>query len=89
LQESLSNIVRHAQATEVKIALRRNGDQLTMQVRDNGIGMAGRPASRGCGLAGMADRVAAAGGQFAIDSEPGAGTLLSLSVPLPRWVATY
>lgn len=88
LQESLANVVRHAQATEVKIALRRDGDQLTMRVRDNGIGMAGQPASRGCGLVGIADRVSAAGGQFAIDSEPGAGTLLSLSVPLPQWAST-
>jgi signal transduction histidine kinase len=89
LQESLANVVRHAQATEVKIALHRSGDQLTLKVRDNGIGMAGQPASRGCGLVGIADRVAAAGGRFAIDSEPGAGTLLSLSIPLPRPVATH
>jgi signal transduction histidine kinase len=89
LQESLANVVRHAQATEVKIALNRNGDQLTLKVRDNGIGMAGMPASRGCGLAGIADRVAAAGGRFAIDSEPGAGTLLSLSIPLARLVSHH
>jgi signal transduction histidine kinase len=89
LQESLANVVRHAQATEVKIALNRSGDQLTLKVRDNGIGMAGHPAARGCGLAGIADRVAAAGGRFAIDSEPGAGTLLSLSIPLARQVSLH
>jgi signal transduction histidine kinase len=79
LQESLANVVRHAQATEVQIAFKRSGDQLTLKIRDNGIGMAGLPAARGCGLVGIADRVEAAGGRFAIDSEPGAGTLLSLS----------
>jgi signal transduction histidine kinase len=89
LQESLTNVVRHAQATEVKIALTRSGDLLTLNVRDNGIGMAGQPASRGCGLAGIADRVTAAGGQFIIDSKPGAGTLLSLSIPLLRPVAAH
>ena len=89
LQESLANVVRHAQATEVKIALNRSAGQLTLKVRDNGIGMAGQPATRGCGLVGIADRVSAAGGQFAIDSQPGAGTLLSLSIPLPRPVATH
>jgi signal transduction histidine kinase len=89
LQEALANVVRHAQATEVTIALHRSGDQLTMTVRDNGIGMAALPASRGCGLAGIAERVSAAGGQFAIDSEPGAGTLLSLSVPLPQRASTH
>jgi signal transduction histidine kinase len=87
LQESLANVVRHAQATEVKIALTRSGDLLTLNVQDNGIGMAGVPATRGCGLAGIADRVSAAGGKFVIDSKPGAGTLLSLSIPLLRPVA--
>jgi signal transduction histidine kinase len=89
LQESLANVVRHAEATDVKIAFKRSGDQLTLEVRDNGIGMAGLPAARGCGLAGIADRVAAAGGRFAIDSEPGAGTLLSLSIPLARQVSLH
>ena len=87
LQEALANVARHAQATEVWIALNRDGDQLSLQVRDNGIGMAGLPTATGCGLAGIADRVAAAGGRFAIDSEPGAGTLLSLSIPLARQVS--
>jgi signal transduction histidine kinase len=89
LQESLANVARHAQATEVKIALERSGDLLTMKVRDNGIGMAAREDSGGCGLVGIADRVAAAGGKFAIDSEPGSGTLLSLSIPLQRPTAFH
>jgi signal transduction histidine kinase len=89
LQESLANVARHAQATEVKIALIRSGNLLTMNVRDNGIGMAGQPASHGCGLVGIADRVPAAGGKFIIDSTPGAGTLLSLSIPLLRPVAAH
>lgn len=46
LQESLANVARHAQATEVKIALVRSGDLLTMNVRDNGIGMAGQPGRK-------------------------------------------
>ena len=89
LQESLANVVRHAQASEVRVVLNRAGDQLSLQVRDNGIGMAGLPTATGCGLAGIADRVAAAGGRFAIDSEPGAGTLLSLSIPLARQVSVH
>ncbi len=84
LQESLANVVRHAEATEVKIALTRRGNLLTLDVRDNGIGMAVHPATRGCGLAGIADRVTAAGGKFAIDSKPGAGTALTLSIPVLR-----
>jgi signal transduction histidine kinase len=90
LQESLANVARHAQASEVKIALLQRDDQLFMEVRDNGIGinMAGRSGTRGCGLLGIADRVSAAGGKFVVDSQPGAGTTLSLSIPLPRAIAT-
>ena len=89
LQEALANVVRHAEATEVKVALRRNGDQLNLQVRDNGIGMAGWPTARGCGLVGIADRAAAAGGRLVIDSEPGAGTVLSVTIPLVRQVSLH
>ena len=87
LQEALANVVRHAEATEVKVGLHCNGDQLTLQVRDNGIGMAGWPRAQGCGLTGIADRAAAAGGRLLIDSEPGAGTVLSVSIPLARQVS--
>jgi signal transduction histidine kinase len=89
LQESLANVARHAQATEVKVALACSGDLLTLKVRDNGVGMAQRQDTRGSGLAGIADRVAAAGGKFAIDSEPGNGTELSLSIPLPRAASSH
>jgi signal transduction histidine kinase len=89
LQESLANVARHAQATEVKVALERSGDLLTLKVRDNGIGMAAGQDTRGCGLVGIADRVAAAGGSFAIDSEPGNGTMLSLSIPLQRPLSSH
>lgn len=87
LRESLANVVRHAQASEVWVALHRNGQHITLEIRDNGIGMAPPAAgagARGCGLAGIAERVAAVGGSFAIDSAPGAGTVLSMSIPLPR-----
>ncbi|PHV07181.1 two-component sensor histidine kinase [Janthinobacterium sp. BJB412] len=79
LQESLSNIVRHARATQVHIALGRQARSLTMTVSDNGIGMPGAPAR---GLLGMQQRVTQAGGQFNIASRPGQGTALSLSLPL-------
>ena len=81
LQESLTNVARHAQATEVRIALERSGAQLSFKVHDNGIGISGVRAP-GCGLHGIRDRVAAIGGRFAITSAPGAGTLLSLDIPL-------
>lgn len=85
LQESLSNIVRHAQASEVCVALRRQQHRLDLTVRDNGVGLAPlRPGGRrGHGLRGIAERVAEAGGQFDIASSPGAGTALTMSFPLP------
>jgi signal transduction histidine kinase len=84
LQESLSNVVRHAHATEVAVDLSRSANLLTLKVKDNGIGLANdkRAEKRGTGLSGMRDRVSAIGGSFAIDSLTGVGTILSLSIPL-------
>nr|WP_315249216.1 sensor histidine kinase [uncultured Duganella sp.] len=87
LQESLSNIVRHAQASEVCVALCRQERSLNLTVRDNGVGLRQPPAPGGGrlshGLRGIAQRVAEAGGQFDIASTPGAGTALTMSFPLP------
>lgn len=86
LQESLSNIVRHAQASEVCIGLCRHEQCLNLTVRDNGVGLPQpQPAlggRRGHGLRGIAQRVTEAGGQFDIASSPGAGTALTMSFPL-------
>ena len=87
LQESLSNVVRHAQASEVKVAFRRKGDQLALTVEDNGLGMVEEPAHRGCGLSGIGDRIKVLGGNFTIASQAGAGTRLSLTIPLDRALA--
>jgi two-component system, NarL family, sensor histidine kinase FusK len=81
LQESLSNIARHAGATEVRIALCRNAHELSMTVRDNGVGMREGPPRQGCGLLGIEHRVAAAGGCFVLASTPGQGTALTISIP--------
>lgn len=87
LQESLSNIVRHAQASEVCVALCRQGRSINLTVRDNGVGLPRQQAlgggRRGHGLRGIAQRVSEAGGRFDIASTPGAGTALSMSFPLP------
>jgi signal transduction histidine kinase len=82
LQESLSNIARHAQATQVQIALCRQAGQLNLTVRDNGVGLARPAARRGFGLRGMEERVTEAGGHFLVSSRPGCGTALSISFPL-------
>ncbi len=93
LQESLSNIVRHAQASEVCVGLCRQEHSLSLTVRDNGVGLpplsahgqtpALQGGRRGHGLRGIAQRVTEAGGRFDIASTPGAGTALTMSFPLP------
>jgi signal transduction histidine kinase len=82
LQESLSNIARHAQASEVCVGIWRQENSLSLMVRDNGIGLPHIPARRGTGLRGIAQRVAEAGGRLDIASAPGHGTALTMSFPL-------
>ncbi|MET0321847.1 MAG: sensor histidine kinase, partial [Duganella sp.] len=84
LQESLSNIARHAQASEVSVAIARAADRLNLTVQDNGVGLppgATRPGASS-GLRGIAERVSEAGGRFDVASAPGAGTALTMSFPL-------
>ncbi len=82
LQEALSNVARHAHATEVTVTLHRNQERLAMLVRDNGVGMPIQGGAGGCGLTGMQERVTSLGGAFHIDSQPGQGTTLSLEIPV-------
>lgn len=82
LQESLSNIARHAQASAVNVALCRQTDSLSMTVRDNGIGLPERVRNGAGCLSTIRQRVLAAGGQLHIASAPGQGTALSMSFPL-------
>lgn len=82
LQEALSNAARHSHASLVRVGLRCEGACLTLDIRDNGIGMNADPASYGSGLSGMRERISAAGGQLLVDSGPRAGTLLEITLPL-------
>jgi signal transduction histidine kinase len=81
LQEALSNVVRHAHATDVTVHIKRCDGQLMLEIQDNGIGMPEHAQGPGCGLSGMRERISAMGGALAIDSTPGVGTRLSLSIP--------
>ena len=84
LQEGLTNAVRHAQARQVTIKLSaETGRQLTLSVRDDGCGIhPGKIA--GFGLRGMQQRVEGLGGRYTIDSEPGNGTCVHVTLPLPE-----
>ena len=83
VQEALANIARHAHATHVQLCLQQTGATVACRISDDGIGLSGSPPRLGCGLSGMHERVAAAGGSLHIASHSGAGTTLHLSLPLP------
>ena len=81
--EALANAVKHAKATTVTIGVTRSGDQLVVEVADDGIG--GAEPARGTGLRGLADRIAALGGRLSVESLPPNGTRLLAEIPIdPR-----
>jgi signal transduction histidine kinase len=85
-QEALGNIVRHAGARHVSVALMVGRARLTLSITDDGGGFdpaASAPAGH-LGLVGMRERARAVGGSLDVDSEPGRGTTLRLSVPLAQ-----
>ena len=83
VQESLTNIVKHARAGSVSVVLTRKEDAVSVVVEDDGVGFEpGRPRDGGIGLLGMQERVALLGGRLAIESRPGAGTTFVAEVPL-------
>jgi signal transduction histidine kinase len=85
VQESLTNIVKHAKATECSMSLAIEGESLNLVIRDNGMGLPVTPkARRGQGLAGMRHRVASFGGTWRISTPDGGGTLIEVSLPLER-----
>jgi signal transduction histidine kinase len=81
VQEALNNSVRHAHARSVRIHVTGGAANVRLAIEDDGDGFDTRHA-RGLGLAGMAERVRNAGGQFQIDSAAGRGTTLSVILPL-------
>ncbi len=84
-QEALSNVNRHAGASEVKVSLHREGKLCVLQVADNGVGFdpaqVDRRDGRGLGLVGMRERVAMVGGELEVTSRPGSGTNILARVP--------
>jgi signal transduction histidine kinase len=88
LQEALTNVARHAHAQHVIVRLHAGSDAVRLQISDDGCGFdAARllhspPAGHGMGVIGMRERVATYNGLFSIDSRPGTGTRVDLSVSL-------
>ena len=86
LQEILTNVARHAQATTVHIRLEQSGEQVVLQVGDNGKGISGVEQSgpKAFGLLGMRLRAQQQGGDFDIQGVAGTGTTVTVRIPLYR-----
>lgn len=82
VQESLTNICKHAQATAVTVQLYQQAGFLHLSIEDNGKGFNPTQNTTGFGLQGMRERATALGGQFHICSQPGTGCRISVSLPL-------
>ncbi|HXJ62071.1 MAG TPA: two-component regulator propeller domain-containing protein [Verrucomicrobiae bacterium] len=83
-QEGIQNILKHAHATEAILQLQCEGGTLRFSVFDNGRGLAKPMSPDGHGLLGIAERVRLLGGKFVIQSAPGKGTRLTVTIPFLR-----
>jgi PAS domain S-box-containing protein len=86
VQEALTNVMRHAAASQVNVSLEKKDNTLIVEVRDNGIGiMEGRFIdSRSLGLIGIRERVLLLGGEAVISGKPGEGTLVRVTLPIGK-----
>lgn len=87
VQEALTNVAKHAQASKVSIVMRRQTGQLIVEVRDNGVGLKEDDRYKGdsFGLIGMHERAQYLGGWVSIVGQQGEGTCLTLHIPLEDW----
>jgi signal transduction histidine kinase len=81
VQEALHNCARHSHARRVNVEVRKKESTVFVLVEDDGNGFDARRV-RGLGLAGMAERVHHLGGEFRVNSRPGAGTQIQVELPL-------
>lgn len=88
VQETLNNVVKHAQASHVRVRVERDGNTLYLQVVDDGRGFEQQRGSQaplkpgGLGLSGIFERTQIMGGTSTVESAPGAGTRVRVTVPL-------
>src|SRR6266478_2856240 len=80
-QEVLTNVLRHARASEFKVLLAFDSREIRLELRDNGHGFDPGRRHEGFGLQGMRERVESMGGQISIQSEEGKGTVISILLP--------
>jgi signal transduction histidine kinase len=84
VQEALHNVAKHAQAKNVTIQVVREGEKVSVQVEDDGVGIQaarGNPRNGSFGLAGIKERIAMLGGVSRVISTKGKGTRIEITVP--------
>jgi two-component system, NarL family, sensor histidine kinase UhpB len=85
-QESLTNVMRHSEASRAVVSLDQGGGELVLSVRDDGKGIAHPPRDGATGIAGMRERAMLIGARLTVRSKPGSGTEVTLEVPLEMHV---
>jgi signal transduction histidine kinase len=95
IQEAVTNIMRHSNATSVGVALKEHDGELHLVVRDNGVGFEvqkalGKAASgHSMGLIGMEERIRFLNGSISIESRPGQGTEVRARIPISHFLTTH
>lgn len=82
VQECLTNATRHASANQIDIFIEASSQQLTIQIKDNGVGFNQHATHKGLGIAGMRERVETHLGSFHLNSKTGHGCQLSIVIPM-------
>ena len=90
-QEALTNVSRHASASQVSMSIRKHGESVRMIIKDNGRSFDVKKVlhakrRKGLGLLGMRERVEMVGGTFVVESAPGKGTTIRMDIPIKRRV---
>lgn len=85
-QETLTNVARHAAATEIRLSLQEEQENIWLRIHDNGCGIAvdALAKRRSLGLISMRERALSLGGEFSVQGSPGQGTTVTVRIPLPN-----
>ena len=83
VQEALTNCAKHSAATEIQVQVVRGRSHLDVSVRDNGVGMTPELGHKGLGLTGIKERVKDINGSTSIQTRPGGGTVVHITLPVP------
>ena len=81
VQESLQNIIKHAQATTVTLHLSMNEDSFILELKDDGVGFSMKKSKKGIGLKNIQSRVQKLKGKLQIESATNKGTTLNINIP--------